>query len=278
MLFGYFVLQIDQDTILRGIITMKLIDFMDMAHLQKIQDAFSDATGLAAIAVDAEGNYITKGSNFTDFCMKHTRNCQEGARRCQKCDTTGQGVYECHAGLMDFSIDILLNGEYLGKMIGGQVLPHEPDEDKFSSIAQELGIDPDAYVRAVKKVPVRPEKSIRAAAALLEDVVNRTVLEEYMNNTEYKKIKIWEQELANATDTVARIKQNTKELQSISSKQTIMALNASIETARVGAAGAGFGIIAKQMEVFSKQSSEIYKKITEDANQISESITKMNQT
>jgi ligand-binding sensor protein len=257
---------------------MKLTDFMDMAHLQKIQDAFSDATGLAAIAVDADGNYITKGSNFTDFCMKHTRGCSEGAKRCQRCDATGQGTYECHAGLMDFSMDIILNGEKLGKMIGGQVLPMAPNEEKFTSIAQELGIDPEAYIRAVKKVPVRSEKSIRAAAALLEDVVNSFVLQEYMNNTEYKKIKIWEEELANATGTVARIKENTRELESIASKQTIMALNASIETARVGAVGAGFGIIAKQMGVFSKQSAEIYKTITEDANKISDSINRMNQT
>lgn len=179
---------------------------------------------------------------------------------------------------MDFSIDIILNGEKLGKMIGGQVLPHEPDEDKFTAIAQELGIDPSQYIKAVRKVPVRPEKSIRAAAALLDDVINRAVQQEYMDNTEYKKIHVWEEEIANATGTVARIKENTRQLQSIASKQTIMALNASIETARVGAVGAGFGIIAKQMGDFSKLSVEIYKKITEDANKISESINKMNQT
>lgn len=257
---------------------MKLSDFMDIAHLQEIQDAFSEATGLAAVAIDANGNYITKGSGFTDFCMKYTRECTEGAKRCQKCDATGHGVYECHAGLMDFASDITLNGEKLGAIIGGQVLPNEPDETKFRNIAEELGIDPDTYVRAVKKVPVRSEKAIRAAASLLGDVVNRMVLQEYMDATEYKKIHVWEKEIANATETVTRIKVNTCELESIASKQTIMALNASIETARVGAAGAGFGVIAKQMGAFSKQSTEIYKKITEDANSIAESINKMNNT
>jgi ligand-binding sensor protein len=255
---------------------MKLVDFMDMNQLQRIQDDFSEATGLAAIAVDADGNYITKGSNFTDFCMKYTRGCPEGARRCQKCDASGKGVYECHAGLMDFSIDIVLNGEKLGAMIGGQVLPENPDEEKFAAIAEELHIDSRTYINAAKKVPVRPEKSIRAAAELLGDVVNRMVHQEYMSATEYKKIHVWEKEIANATETVAEIKRNTKELESIASKQTIMALNASIETARVGAAGAGFGIIAKQMGDFSKKSAEIYKQITEDANRISESIVKMN--
>ncbi len=257
---------------------MKLSDFMDMSHLQKVQDAFSDATGLAAIAIDKEGNYITQGSGFTDFCMKYTRGCPEGANRCQKCDATGQGVYECHAGLMDFANDIILNGEKVGAIIGGQVLPHAPNEEKFKAIAEELGIDPDSYIRAVQKVPVRSEKAIRAAASLLSDVVNRMVLQEYMNATEYKKIHVWEEEIANATETVTRIKENTKELESIASKQTIMALNASIETARVGAVGAGFGIIAKQMGAFSKQSTEIYKKITQDANSIAESIHKMNET
>ena len=44
-----------------------------------------------------------------------------------------------------------------------------------------------------------------------------------------------------------------------------MVLSAAIETARVGSAGAGFGIIAKQMGEFSKQSSNIYKHITDSA-------------
>ena len=36
---------------------MYLKDFMDLDKLQKIQDMFSNATGLAAIAVDQDGNY-----------------------------------------------------------------------------------------------------------------------------------------------------------------------------------------------------------------------------
>lgn len=255
---------------------MKLTDFMDLKLLQNIQDAFSDATGLAAIAIDNDGKYITAGSNFTDFCMKYTRGCAEGSKRCVKCDQEGKGTYECHAGLMDFSIDIVLNGEKLGSIIGGQVLPNPPDEEKFAAIAEELGIDPKAYVAAVRKVPVRPQKSIYAASSLLEDVVNRIVKQEYMSGTEYKKLDVWEKEINNATETIAEIKQCTKELESISSRQSIMALNAAIETARVGAAGAGFGIIAKQMGEFSKQSSDIYKHITESANKISDSIDKMN--
>ena len=122
---------------------MEIYDFMDMEKLQELQDQFSDATGLAAIAVDSKGEYMTEGSNFTDFCMKYTRGSAEGNRRCIKCDNECTGTYFCHAGLMDFAFDIVVDGERLGAMIGGQVLPNEPDEEKFRATAEELGIDPE---------------------------------------------------------------------------------------------------------------------------------------
>ena len=50
-----------------GGIQMDLREFMDMKKLQKIQDDFSNATGLAAIAVGKDGEYLTEGSNFTEF-------------------------------------------------------------------------------------------------------------------------------------------------------------------------------------------------------------------
>ena len=97
---------------------MNIRDFIDLKKLQDIQDQFSEATGLAAIAVDTNGNYMTKGSNFTDFCMKYTRGSKEGKIRCEKCDAECSGTYFCHAGLMDFSTDIIVNGEKVGAIIG----------------------------------------------------------------------------------------------------------------------------------------------------------------
>lgn len=255
---------------------MKISDFMDLNELQKIQDQFSDATGLAAIAVDAEGNYITEGSNFNDFCMKYTRNSPEGNRRCVKCDNECTGTYYCHAGLMDFASDIVVNGEKVGAIIGGQVLPNEPDEDKFREIAEELGINPDDYVEALRKVPIRTEKSIRAAAALLADVVNQVVNLEYMKQNNRKRLDIFDEELDTATATVEVINVKTKELEGIASKQNILALNATIEAARAGTAGAGFAVVAKQMGELAKISTNIHNEISDAARQIKESVEKMN--
>ena len=256
---------------------MNISEFMDLGKLQSIQDQFSDATGLAAIAVDAEGNYITEGSNFTDFCMKYTRNSTEGCRRCVKCDTECTGTYFCHAGLMDFAADIIVGGEKVGAIIGGQVLPAEPEEEKFRRIAKELSINPDEYVEALRKVPIRAEKAIRAAAALLADVVNQVVNLEYMKYKNGKQLNLFDRELATATKTVDIINHKTKELESIASKQNILALNASIESARAGVAGAGFAVVAKQMGELASLSAGIHHEISDAAKEIKASVMKMNQ-
>ena len=65
---------------------MRILDYINKEEYQEIQDLFSDATGLAAISLGDDGNYISEGSNFTDFCMKYNRGCQRGRERCEKND------------------------------------------------------------------------------------------------------------------------------------------------------------------------------------------------
>ncbi len=255
---------------------MKIAEFMDLSILQEIQDLFSDATGLAAIMVGDDGKYITEGSNFTDFCMNLTRGNAEGARRCEKCDAECTGTYFCHAGLMDFSNDIIVNGEKVGACIGGQVLPEVPDLDKFAAIAEELGINPDAYTEAVQKIPVRSEKEIRAAASLLGFIVNQIVNQKYLEYRDSNILDVIEKEVKTSIESIDVITAKTKELEAIASKQNILALNATIEAARAGEAGVGFAVVANQMGELSKKSAVIYKDIKDSSAVIAESVKAMN--
>ncbi|MBO5303927.1 MAG: PocR ligand-binding domain-containing protein [Lachnospiraceae bacterium] len=252
---------------------MELKDFMDLSKLQRIQDKFSDATGLAAIAVGIHGEYLTEGSNFTDFCMKYTRGSEEGNRRCVKCDNECTGTYFCHAGLMDFSVDIKVGDEKVGAIIGGQVLPQAPDEESFRKIAIELGIDPDAYIAALRKVPVSTEKKIRASAELLGTIVNQLVNLEYFKNSNAGRLDTVKEEIGEAQSLTATISESTGNLKAIATKQRILALNASIEAARSGEAGVGFAVVAKNMQDLAAQSAVIYNDIEANAAKITDSIT-----
>ena len=254
---------------------MNIRDFLDVRKLQELQDNFSDATGLAAVLLDSKGEKVTKESNFTDFCMKYTQGSEEGLHRCIKCQSENSGVYYCHAGLMAFSIDIMLGSEKVGKVIGGQVLPRKADEEQFRRTASEIGVDQDSYINALKKVPISTEKNIRAAAELFGQMVNMFVNLEYSHNSNGGKLGQLQDEINHATNVIQKINTNTSSLKSIANKQKMLSLNASIEAARSGEAGVGFAVVAKSMGELSSQSATIYGDIEKSVIEVTDSIEKL---
>lgn len=257
---------------------MGLLDFIDLEELQNMQDTFSLATGMAAITVDLNGKFITKPSNFTEFCMEYTRKTTLGASRCAKCDAEGKGAYFCHAGLMDFAEPIIVKGVHLGNILGGQVLPGAPDIPKFEAIAEELGISKEEYIRALGKVTVRSEEAIRAASQLLRELVNNLIILQYSMKKEKNKTDILKEEIDCMMTNAQDIASKTQELTKISNQQNMLSLNASIEAARAGDAGRGFTIVAKRMGELAKSSAQIYSAIVENANMIHESAEKLDKT
>ncbi len=168
---------------------MNIRDFFDVSLLEEVMTAWSKATGMATIAMDDKNEYITGEIGFTEFCTKYTRGTREGLRRCILSDACNKDVYYCHAGLMDFSMDIRLDdGTYLGKIIGGQILPQKPDLEAFRELAVELGIEPEVYLEALSKVQIRSEEAIKASAYLLGRVVNLLVNSEYIKKKQEKVI------------------------------------------------------------------------------------------
>lgn len=177
---------------------------------------------------------------------------------------------------MDFSSDIVVNGEKVGSIIGGQVLPGEPDEEKFINIARELKVDEKAYIAALKKVPVRTEKQIRAAAAMLGNVVNQLVNLAYFKSLNNKTLDVFNKEIGAALENTKKVKLYTRDLQGVASKENILAINAAIEAAGAGQYGAGFSVVAKQIGELSKKSSSVYEDIQKLMTDIETSITNMN--
>ncbi len=225
-----------------------------MNEFQRIQDLFSDATGLAAIAVDSQGEYISRGSNFTDFCMKYTRGNAEGLKRCEKCDREGKGSYFCHAGLMDFAADLMINGE----KVGG-----------------ELGIDEEEYLKALNKVPVRSEKMIRSSAELFSTVMNQWINLSYYQKINQSKMQVFNQESQKVQDAVGQIKTKTRELEQTATMEKMLSLNASIEAGRAGRAGVGFSVVAEEIGRMANESSAVYEAIHELVDSVEDSIEKM---
>lgn len=154
----------------------KLTDLIDVTVLQKIQDGFSEFTGMAALMTDEEGIPVTEGSGFSDFCMNFTRQSELGRKGCEECDKQGAlktlengqpTVYRCHAGLVDYAVPILLEGRFIGSFIGGQISVNALDMERIRQTARQLGIDEDDYVEAAGRILVKDKEEVNRAARFL---------------------------------------------------------------------------------------------------------------
>ena len=80
-------------------------DLFDVEEIQKIQDAFSDAMGVASVITDIHGVFITRPSNFCRLCLDIIRKTPVGMANCMHSDAelgkkmpTGPIVQRCLIG------------------------------------------------------------------------------------------------------------------------------------------------------------------------------------
>ncbi len=116
-----------------------IAEVLDLGQLQKVLEDFSEATGLASVAVDARGMPVTDTFAFTAFC-REMRSDPLRNRLCHSCDAHGglqaliEGspqVYRCHAGLVDFSVPVTEGDKYVGAILCGQVRVPKADQPQF---------------------------------------------------------------------------------------------------------------------------------------------------
>lgn len=121
----------------------ELSDIFDLEEWQKLQDNLAMVTNLSMVMSDYRGVPFTRGSNCTEFCKK-ARADPAVAKYCYRCDSIGgleaakidaPYVYTCHMGIIDLAVPIIVNGKYIGALIGGQIrISDAGDENKPEQI------------------------------------------------------------------------------------------------------------------------------------------------
>ncbi len=143
-------------------------DLFDLEEIQRLQDAFSSATGVSSLITDPCGNPITRPSNFVEVCSM-IRAKPAGLARCMHSDavlgllnSAGPVFGKClSGGLYDGGTGITVGGRQLANWLIGQVIDDGVDDEYLRNYARELGIDEIQMIQAFQNVPRMSQEKFR---------------------------------------------------------------------------------------------------------------------
>ncbi|MEA5085525.1 MAG: PocR ligand-binding domain-containing protein [Lachnospiraceae bacterium] len=288
---------------------LEMEDVIDINTLQKFLDNFAIGMNCAAVSVNRKGEEVTRPSHYRDFCSNYIHSNSLGDSRCATCHNqmgemavrSGRPhIGECHAGLIDFAAPIIIKGEHIGTVLGGQILDRKPNEVTIKRVAGELRIQEDSLWEAAQKIDIVDKRNINAAAEVLNVVVNTLAQDGYKRlETETlsgnlatnfiqisatvdllaqsaQQIAASQQILSNEIDEInvvtKQIEQVLKDITRVANTTKLIGFNAAIEAARLGNDGKGFAVVANEIQLLSDSSKETASHITELNKQINAKI------
>ncbi|PKM60178.1 MAG: hypothetical protein CVU99_09555 [Firmicutes bacterium HGW-Firmicutes-4] len=124
---------------------LHLTDLVPKELLEDIANKFYKATKLSTLITDYQGRPIISLAYFIPLCKK-IRAIPELCQNCMRSDAYAglessinktPLIYKCHSGLIDVSIPIFINNNYLGLILTGQILLVDEDMNKIENISKE---------------------------------------------------------------------------------------------------------------------------------------------
>ncbi len=171
-------------------------DLFNIDEIQKLQDEFSTATGVASIITHTDGNPITKPSNFCRLCDDIIRETEKGCANCYHSDAVlgrfnenGPIVQPClSGGLWDAGASISVGGKHIANWLIGQVRDETQSEENMLRYAREIGADEKEFLEAFREVPEMSQEKFEKISQFLFTLANQLSTAAYQNVQQSRSI------------------------------------------------------------------------------------------
>ena len=168
---------------------IRFADLFNIQEIQRIQDTFAQATGVASIITTPDGQPITRPSNFCRLCSQVIRATDRGLANCLRSDAelgrynpVGPVIQPClSGGLWDAGASLSVGGRHIANWLIGQVRNDELDETAMLDYADEIGVDHALFLEALAEVPVMPKEQFEKVAMALYSLANELSVKAYQN-------------------------------------------------------------------------------------------------
>ncbi len=173
---------------------LQLGNILDIEAWQTLQDSLALVTGFAIVTVDYKGIPLTRHSSCRSFCSC-VRKHEDLGVLCQKCDSRGgleaarierPYVYVCHCNIVDIAIPIIVENQYIGAIMAGQVKLQAPtseyDLEQIVRSPKERFIRTLALQQHYDAIPQMSLEDLKVRTQMLFDLANYIVKEAMNKN------------------------------------------------------------------------------------------------
>lgn len=229
-------------------------DIINLGEYQRFQDSMAAATGFALVTVDDKGQQITRPSGGD---VKGLRDASSGV---------SVAVNES-GGMFEISVPASLSGKRLGAVLGCAACDKKVAKGCADAIYSHL----NAVLGGADY-----QVQFESVAGTINDAVLRisNTMEELATSAHDvdENQKGLNEEIRNVNDISSKINEFTGLIRDIAKQTRLLGLNASIEAARAGTAGAGFAVVSEEIGKLADSSRETVDKIQEFTDRIGESV------
>jgi PAS domain S-box-containing protein len=164
-------------------------ELFNIDQIQKLQDQFAEATGVASIITQPDGTPITRPSHFCRLCNGVIRRTEKGLKNCYRSDSVigshnedGPIVQPClSGGLWEAGASITVGGRHIASWLIGQVRNEAQDEGIMLAYAREIGADEKDFMEAFHEVPSMSREQFQKVAQALFTVAGQLSGMAYQN-------------------------------------------------------------------------------------------------
>jgi len=141
-------------------------ELVDIDQLREMFERFSMATGFTTGIVSYPEQELLIATGWRDICVKFHRVCPASEKHCKQSniELTAKlkkhrelNICPCENGLVDGATPIIIEGVHMASLATGQILFERPNIEQFRKQAEEYHYDKNAYLEALREVPVTSE-------------------------------------------------------------------------------------------------------------------------
>jgi PAS domain S-box-containing protein len=164
-------------------------ELFDLKAIQRLQDEFANATGVASIITHPDGTPITNPSNFCRLCNEIIRITDLGQVNCFRSDSVigryqpeGPIIQPCMSGgLWDAGAGISVGGRHIANWLIGQVRDATQTEEAIREYARKIGADEETAAEAFREVPAMSQVQFQRVSQALFTMANQLSTIAYQN-------------------------------------------------------------------------------------------------